>query len=160
MPFRIAKATAEDAGLILEFIRKLAAYERLTHEVVATEQSIRESLFGPHPAGEVLLAYEDQQPVGFAVYYQNFSTFLGLPGLYLEDLFVEPAHRGKGYGQALFAAAACAAYERGGRMNWAVLKWNQPSIDFYKKLGAIELDEWRMWRLSGEALRKVAESAR
>jgi len=156
--FRIAKATENDVALVLEFIRKLAAYERLTHEVVATEQTIRESLFGPHPAGEVLLAYEDGQPVGFAVYYQNFSTFLGLPGIYLEDIFVEPAHRGKGYGKALFAATARAAHQRGGRMNWAVLKWNQPSIDFYKKLGAVELDEWHMWRLSGDALRRVAES--
>lgn len=156
---RIRKASAEDVPLILKFIRKLAEYERLTHEVVATEESVRQSLFGPHPAGEVLLAYEGDEPVGFAVYYENFSTFLGLPGIYLEDLFVEPSHRGKGYGKALFAATARAAHERGGRMNWAVLKWNQPSIEFYKKLGAIELDEWHMWRLAGEPLRRVAEAA-
>ncbi len=143
--------------LILSFIRKLAEYEKLSHEVVATEDILRVSLFGPHPAAEVLLAYVGDEPVGFAVYFQNFSTFLARAGIYLEDLFVEPAYRGRGIGVAILAQVAKIATERGcGRLNWAVLDWNQSAIDFYRKIGAVLLDDWTICRLSGTALERLA----
>jgi GNAT superfamily N-acetyltransferase len=154
---RIEPALESDVPVILSFIRKLAEYEKLSHMVVATEENIREHVFGPNPVAEVLLAYWDDEPVGFALYLRNFSTFLGRAGIYLEDLFVEPARRGKGIGKALLVRLAKIAVERGyGRLEWAVLDWNQPSIEFYRSLGAIPLDEWTAYRLTGEALERLA----
>jgi len=157
MSLRIATAAESDVPLILSFIRKLAEYEKLSHLVVATEANIRENVFGPNPVAEVLLAYWDGQPVGFALYLRNFSTFLGQAGIYLEDLFVDPEHRGKGIGKALLIRLAKIAVERGyGRLEWAVLDWNTPSIEFYRSLGAVPLDEWTAYRLTGEALSRLA----
>jgi len=154
---RIAAASESDVPVILSFIRKLAEYEKLSHLVIATEENIREHVFGPNPVAEVLLAYWDEEPVGFALYFRNFSTFLGRAGLYLEDLFVDPAHRGKGIGKALLARLAKIALERGyGRLQWEVLDWNTPSIEFYRRLGAVPLDQWTGYRLSGEALDRLA----
>jgi GNAT superfamily N-acetyltransferase len=150
---RIEKATEQDVPLILSFIRKLAEYERKSHTVVATEADLREALFGPRPIIEVLIAFNGEEPAGFALYFFSFSTFRGRPGLFLEDLFVEPVHRGKKIGTALLAALAKVARERGcSRMEWWVLKWNQPAIAFYKGFGAVEVDEWGIYRLDGEAL--------
>ena len=157
--FRIRPAVADDVPLILYFIRALAEYERLADRCVATEELIRESLFGPMPRAEVILAYEDERPVGFALFFHNYSTFLARPGLYLEDLFVEPDTRGKGYGRQLLAKLAAIARARGcGRMEWAVLNWNEPSIGFYKALGAKPIDEWTTFRLTGDALNALAET--
>jgi GNAT superfamily N-acetyltransferase len=154
---RIAPAAESDVPLILSFIRKLAEYEKLSHLVVATEANIREHVFGSNPVAEVLLAYWDGEPVGFALYLRNFSTFLGQAGIYLEDLFVEPEHRGKGIGKALLIRLAKIAIERGyGRLEWAVLDWNTPSIEFYRSLGAVPLDEWTAYRLTGDALSRLA----
>ncbi len=154
---RIAPAEESDVPVILSFIRKLAEYEKLSHLVVATEENIREHVFGRNPVAEVLLAYWDEEPVGFALYFRNFSTFLGQPGIYLEDLFVEPGHRGRGIGKALLTRLAKIAVERGyGRLDWAVLDWNAPSIEFYRSLGAVPLDAWTAYRLTGEALDRVA----
>jgi GNAT superfamily N-acetyltransferase len=155
---RIAPANESDVPVILSFVRKLAEYEKLSHLVVATEGSIREHVFGTNPVAEVLLAYWGGEPVGFALYFRNFSTFLGQPGIYLEDLFVEPAHRGRGIGKALLVRLAKIAVERGyGRLDWAVLDWNAPSIEFYRSLGAVPLDAWTGYRLTGEALDRLAE---
>src|SRR6266852_2693107 len=135
--FIIRAATIVDVPIILELIRALATYERAPNEVTATEDQLFDVLFGKKPAAEVLLAFENETPIGFAVFFHNFSTWLGRPGLYLEDLFVKPEHRGKGYGRALLVDLAKIAHERGcGRMEWAVLNWNEPAIEFYKKLGA------------------------
>jgi GNAT superfamily N-acetyltransferase len=154
---RITPAQESDAALILSFIRKLADYEKLSHEVIATEDQIREHVFGTNPVAEVLLAYWGGEPVGFALYFRNFSTFLGQAGIYLEDLFVEPAHRGKGIGKALLVRLAKIAVERGyGRLQWAVLDWNTPSIEFYRSLGAVPLDDWTVYRVTGEALEQLA----
>jgi GNAT superfamily N-acetyltransferase len=154
---RIAPATESDVSVILSFVRKLAEYEKLSHLVVATEDNIREHVFGANPVAEVLLAYWDEEAVGFALYFRNFSTFLGQPGIYLEDLFVDPAQRGKGIGKALLARLAKIAVERGyGRLDWAVLDWNTPSIEFYRGLGAVPLDAWTGYRLTGEALDRLA----
>jgi GNAT superfamily N-acetyltransferase len=154
---RITPAQESDAALILSFIRKLADYEKLSHEVIATEDQIREHVFGANPVAEVLLAYWGGEPVGFALYFRNFSTFLGQAGIYLEDLFVEPAHRGKGIGKALLVRLAKIAVERGyGRLQWAVLDWNTPSIEFYRSLGAVPLDDWTVYRVTGEALEQLA----
>jgi GNAT superfamily N-acetyltransferase len=154
---RIAPANESDVPVILSFIRKLAEYEKLSHLVVASEADVREHVFGANPVAEVLLAYWDQEPVGFALYFRNFSTFLGQPGIYLEDLFVDPPHRGKGIGKALLARLAKIAAERGyGRLDWAVLDWNAPSIEFYRSLGAVPLDAWTGYRLTGEALDRLA----
>ncbi|HTC91595.1 MAG TPA: GNAT family N-acetyltransferase [Bryobacteraceae bacterium] len=154
---RIAPATENDLGLILSFIRKLAEYEKLSHLVVATEENIRENVFGPNPVAEVLLAYWDQEPVGFALFFRNYSTFLGQAGIYLEDLFVDPEQRGKGIGKALLIRLAQIALERGyGRLEWAVLDWNTPSIEFYRSLGAVPQDEWTIYRITGEALARLA----
>lgn len=154
---RIAPASAADVPLILSFIQKLAEYEKLSHEVVATEAGLRAWLFGDKPMAEVLMAYWDEQPAGFALFFHNFSTFLGRPGIYLEDLFVEPAYRRNGIGKAMFRELARIAKKRGcGRLNWAVLDWNQPSIDFYKSLGAVALDDWTVFRLAGEPLERMA----
>ncbi|HXG59339.1 MAG TPA: GNAT family N-acetyltransferase [Thermoanaerobaculia bacterium] len=157
MAFAIRSATESDVSLILEFIRKLAAYEKLAHEVVATEDSLRATLFGQPRFAEVLIGEEDGTPVAFALFFHNYSTFLGRPGLYLEDLFVEPHARGKGYGKALLARLAAIAKERNcGRFEWWVLDWNEPSIAFYESLGAVPMDEWTVFRVTGDALDRLA----
>jgi GNAT superfamily N-acetyltransferase len=150
---RIVPATERDVAVILGFIRKLAEYEKLSHQVAATEELLRDSLFGGRRVAEVLIAYLANEPAGFALYFHNFSTFLGRPGIYLEDLFVEPAQRGKGIGKALLIAVAKIARERNcGRLEWAVLDWNRPAIDFYRGLGAVPLDDWTLFRVTGEVL--------
>jgi GNAT superfamily N-acetyltransferase len=154
---RIVPARREDAPLILSFIRELAEYEKLAGDVVATEATLAEELFGARPVAEVLLGYEGVTPVGFAVFFHNFSTFVGRRGLYLEDLFVRPEHRGKGYGRAFLIELARIAAARGcGRFEWAVLDWNEPAIRFYKKLGAVAKDEWTVFRVDGAALADLA----
>jgi GNAT superfamily N-acetyltransferase len=154
---RITPAVESEVPVILSFIRKLAEYEKLSHLVVATPADIHKNVFGPNPVAEVLLAYWDAEPVGFALYFRNFSTFLGQPGIYLEDLFVEPGYRGKRIGKALLSRLAQIAVERGyGRLEWAVLDWNTPSIEFYRSLGAVPLDEWTAYRLTGDALSRLA----
>ena len=153
----IRKAGKTDIPLVLDFINKLAEYERLSHEVLATEGDLERYLFGKEKVAEVLIGYEGELPVGFALYFHNFSTFLGKPGIYLEDLFVLEEHRGKGYGTKLLARLAALALERNcGRLEWAVLDWNESSIDFYKSLGARMMDEWIVNRLTGENLVKLA----
>ncbi len=155
----IVPATESDIPAIHALIKALAEYERLSHEVVSTEADIRNSLFGPRPYAEVILAKSDGQTVGFALFFHNYSTFLGRPGIYLEDLFVLPDFRSQGIGRALLAALARLAVERGcGRLEWSVLDWNEPAIGFYQRMGARVMDEWRICRLTGEALGKVAES--
>lgn len=157
MNLRIEPATESDVPVILSFIRKLAEYEKMSHLVVSTEENIHEHVFGTNPVAEVLLAYVDSEAVGFALYFRNFSTFLGRPGIYLEDLFVDPEHRGKGIGKALLVRLAKIAAERGyGCVEWAVLNWNEPSIEFYRSLGAIPLDAWTAYRLTGDALDRLA----
>jgi GNAT superfamily N-acetyltransferase len=156
---RIEKATPADVPIILSFIRKLAEFERKAHEVTATEADLHEALFGPRPIVEVLIARAGAQPVGYALYFWSFSTFRGKPGMFLEDLFIDPEYRGKKIGTAMLQALARAAQERGcGRMEWWVLKWNQPAIDFYRRLGAEEIVEWSIYRLHGEALARMAEA--
>ena len=156
-PLSIRAAIEGDVPLILGFIQKLADYEKLSHEVVATEDMLREYLFGERPVAEVILAYWGGEPAGFALYFHNFSTFLARPGIYLEDLFVEPELRGKGIGKALLAELARIAVARGcGRLEWSVLNWNEPSIAFYKKLGAFAKDDWTIYRLTGDALNRLA----
>ncbi|MBR2644506.1 MAG: GNAT family N-acetyltransferase [Clostridia bacterium] len=153
------KAEETDCGLILRFIRALADYEKMLDEVVATENLLRDWLFRKH-SGEVLFACEDGKEVGFALFFHNFSTFVGRAGLYLEDLYVLPEYRGNGYGKALLKQLASIAVERGcGRMEWVCLDWNRPSIDFYRSLGAQSMDEWTIYRLAGESLTNLAESA-
>ena len=150
-------ATAEDAGLILQFIRGLAEYEKMAHQVVATEELLREWLFEKH-AAKVIFAMEGEKEVGFALYFHNFSTFLGRAGIYLEDLFVLPEYRGRGYGKALLARLAAIAVEEGcGRLEWWCLDWNQPSIDFYKSKNAEPMEEWTTYRLTGDALEALAK---
>lgn len=156
---RILPAERKDIPLILSFIRKLAEYEKLLDEVVADEDTLRAALFGPRPAAEVVLAYIESEPVGFAVYFQTFSTFMARSGIYLEDLFIEPAYRSKGVGTALLIYLAQLTAQRGcARLSWAVLDWNQPAIQFYRKLGAIALDEWTVFELSGTALERLART--
>jgi GNAT superfamily N-acetyltransferase len=160
MHCEIKPATAADVPLILQLIRELADYERAPNDVVATEEGLREVLFGDKPAAEVLIARVNEEAVGFAVYFFNFSTWLARPGLYLEDLFVKPELRGSGYGRALLVRLAQIAHERGcGRMEWAVLDWNDPAIQFYKKLGAKPMDEWTVFRLTREGIATLAESS-
>jgi GNAT superfamily N-acetyltransferase len=155
--FSIRPATRDDVPAILAFIHALAEFENLTHEVTATEDKLRVELFGPTPQAEVLLACEDGKPVGFALFFHNFSTFLSRAGLYVEDLFILPEHRGKGYGRALMLHLAKVARERGcGRFEWAVLDWNQRAIDFYKSLGAEPMSQWIIQRVTGAALEKLA----
>lgn len=147
-------------ALILSFVKQLAEYERLTHEVVATEASLRESLFGHQCGPEALLAEYEGRPVGFAVFFQNYSTFLGRPGLYVEDIYVQPEYRGRGFGRALLAYLARLAKERRcGRLEWAVLDWNEPAIGFYKGLGAVPMDQWTVYRIAGDALDKLANES-
>lgn len=158
--FAIRAASEGDVPLILQFIRDLAEYERLSHKVVATEEQLRASLFGSPRFAEVIIGEDDGAPVGFALFFHNYSTFLAQPGIYLEDLFVKPEARGQGYGKALLVRLAQLARERGcGRVEWAVLNWNQPSIDFYKALGAAPMDEWTVYRLTGDALETLANAA-
>jgi len=157
--FEIRPAVVEDVPVILELIRELATYERAPNEVTATEEQLVEVLFGKRPAAEVLLAFEAKSPVGFAVFFHNFSTWLGRPGLYLEDLFVKPEKRGKGYGRALLVDLAKIARDRGcGRMEWAVLNWNESAIKFYRALGAKPLDEWTVFRLTRDGIATLAQS--
>ncbi len=158
--FAIRPATAADVPIILELIRALATYERAPNEVTATEDGLSKVLFGEKPAAEVLLAFENETAVGFAVFFHNFSTWLGRPGLYLEDLFVRPEDRGKGYGRALLIHLAKIARDRGcGRMEWAVLDWNEPAIQFYRKLGAKPMDDWTVFRLKRDGIAKLADAA-
>ena len=158
--FTLRPAMADDVPIILELIRALATYERAPNEVTATEKGLMEILFGEKPAAEVLLAFEKDRPVGFAVFFHNFSTWLGRPGLYLEDLFVRPEDRGKGYGRALLVDLAKIARERGcGRMEWAVLTWNEPAINFYRKLGAKPMDEWTVFRLTRDGIARLADAS-
>jgi len=153
----IRPARPADAALVLEFVRELAEYERLGHLVTATEQTLRDSLFGSTPGAEVLLAFERDAPIGFAVFFHNFSTFLGRRGLWLEDLYVKPQFRRQGYGRALLLEVARIAGERNsGRFEWAALDWNTPAIEFYKSLGAVPLHDWTIFRVTGESLEKLA----
>ncbi|MBS1910539.1 MAG: GNAT family N-acetyltransferase [Bacteroidetes bacterium] len=157
----IRAATEADSALLLRFITQLADYERLSHAVVATEQDIHAALFGPHPGAEAVIAEYDGQPAGFAIFFHNFSTFAGRKGIYLEDLFVLPELRGRGIGGALLRHLAALAVERGcARMEWAVLDWNEPAIGFYREMGAEPMDDWTVFRLSGEALRNAGEGKR
>jgi GNAT superfamily N-acetyltransferase len=157
--FQIRPAHLNDVPIILELIRDLATYERAPDEVVATEEQLMDVLFGERRVAEVLLAFEAESPVGFAVYFYNFSTWLGRHGLYLEDLFVRPEKRGKGYGRALLVELAKIARDRGcGRMEWAVLDWNEPAIKFYRALGATPMNEWTVFRLTRQEIANLATS--
>jgi GNAT superfamily N-acetyltransferase len=157
--FEMRPAGVDDVPVILELIRDLATYERAPDEVTATEEQLVDVLFGERPAAEVLLVFEGESPVGFAVYFYNFSTWLGRPGLYLEDLFVKPEKRGKGYGRALLVELAKIARDRGcGRIEWAVLDWNEPAIKFYHALGAKPMDEWTVFRLTRDGIARLADS--
>ena len=151
-------ATADDAGLILDFIRQLADYEKMTHDVVTDEDQLRRSLFGERRGAEVVIASYDGEPAGFALFFHNFSTFLGQPGIYLEDLFVIPRLRGHGIGQVLLSHLAEIAVDRGcGRLEWAVLDWNVDAIRFYERLGAKPMDEWTVFRVTGDSLQELAQ---
>lgn len=154
-------ASADDVGLILGFIRQLAEYEKLAHEVVADEATLAAELFGARPMAEVVIAELDGEPAGFALFFHNFSTFLGRPGIYLEDLFVRPELRGHGIGGILLGFLAAVAVERGcGRLEWSVLDWNRSAIGFYESLGATAMTEWSTYRLAGEALARLAARPR
>ncbi|MBM4297624.1 MAG: GNAT family N-acetyltransferase [Deltaproteobacteria bacterium] len=156
--FQIRAATKADVPVVLSFIKKLADYERLSHEVVATEELLRETLFGRRRTGEVALGYFKRVPVGFVLFFHNFSTFLGRPGIYIEDLFVDEAFRRRGFGGALLRYVAKLAKERNcGRLEWSVLDWNEPAIHFYRKLGALPMSEWTVFRVTGENLTKLAD---
>ncbi|MCB1008171.1 MAG: GNAT family N-acetyltransferase [Acidobacteria bacterium] len=150
-------ATERDVPTILDLIRGLAEYEKLSHEVVADEATLERSLFGERRVAEVVIADHEGEPAGFALFFHNFSTFLGLPGIYLEDLFVRPELRGRGIGETLLAYLGKLAVERGcGRLEWSVLDWNEPAIRFYLRLGAVRMDEWTVHRVTGDALRELA----
>lgn len=155
--FHIRTATEADVPLILQFIRDLAEYEKLAERVVATEERVRETLFGQPRFAEVIIAESGGEPVGFALFFHNYSTFLARPGIYLEDLFVKPEARGRGFGKALLARLAAIAQSRNcGRVEWAVLNWNKPSIAFYESLGAEPMSTWTVYRLMGDPLKKLA----
>ncbi|HAB94421.1 MAG TPA: GNAT family N-acetyltransferase [Lachnospiraceae bacterium] len=157
MEYRFRFADEGDCRLILKFIRSLAKYENMSDEVVATEDLLREWLFERKKA-EVIFVLDGEEEVGFALFFHNFSTFLGRAGIYLEDLYVRPSYRGKGYGKALLKKLAKIAVVRGcGRLEWACLDWNQPSIDFYKSLGAVAMDEWTVYRVTGDTLKEMAK---
>ena len=157
--FEIRPARVEDVPVILELIRDLATYERAPDEVTATDEQLVDVLFGKRRVAEVLLGFEGTSPVGFAVFFHNFSTWLGRPGLYLEDLFVKPEKRGRGYGRALLIDLAKIARDRGcGRMEWAVLNWNDPAIKFYRALGAKPMEEWTVFRLTRDGIARLAQS--
>jgi GNAT superfamily N-acetyltransferase len=154
--FEIRVATESDVATILSFINKLAEYEKLSHEVAATEALLRETLFGPRRTAEVAVGTFEGAPVGFVLFFHNFSTFLGRPGLYIEDLFVEESFRRRGFGGALLRYVAKLAVQRKcGRLEWSVLDWNQPAINFYKKLGAIPMEDWTVFRVTGENLQNL-----
>ena len=156
----IRAALEEDAPLILQLIKELAEYEKLSHEVVATEGSLRKSLFGERRFAEALIGEIDGKPAGFALFFHNFSTFLGRPGIYLEDLYVRPEFRGSGLGRALLVYLARVAQERGcGRLEWSVLDWNEPAIGFYKSVGAAPVEGWTGYRVTGEALEELGGEA-
>ena len=155
--YKIRPAELDDVPEIFVLIKELADYERLLDEVVATEELLEETLFGENSNAEVLLAFDGNQVLGFALYFHTFSTFLGRPGIYLEDLFVREFARGKGIGEALLRRISrCALEMGGGRLEWSVLDWNEPAISFYKKMGAVPLDEWTMFRITGEKLKELA----
>ncbi len=159
--FSIRSATADDVPLILSLIKELAEYEKLSHAVVATEDDLQQSLFGARPAAEVVIASEGAEAVGYALFFSTFSTFVGKPGIYLEDLYVRPVARRKGYGRALLLHLAQLARERGcGRLEWSVLDWNEPSINFYKSLGAVPLDDWTVFRLDSAALQALVAGSK
>lgn len=158
--FEIRPAEEKDCALVLDFIRRLADYEKLLHEVSATVEDVHRELFEEPASAHALIAYEDGVPVGFALYFYNFSTFLTRRGLYLEDIFIDPAHRGKGYGKALMRHLAKMAVEQKcGRFEWVVLEWNKPAIGFYERVGAKVMQDWRLCRLTGEALSRFAEGS-
>ena len=156
--FEIRPALVADVPVILSFINKLADYEKLAHEVVANEQSLRDTLFGPRRTAEVAIGYFQNKPVGLVLFFHNYSTFLARPGIYIEDLFVDQSYRRRGFGGALLRHVAQLAVERKcGRLEWSVLDWNQPAISFYKRLGAVPMSDWTVFRLSGESLAILAE---
>jgi GNAT superfamily N-acetyltransferase len=151
--FMIKTATAADAAIILNFIKELADYEKLSHEVVATEAMLQENLFGKNSPAEVHIAYYNNEPIGYTMFFRSFSTFLGVPGIYLEDLYITPKMRGQGFGKKLLANVAKLVKEKGyGRLEWSVLDWNKPAIDFYESIGAKPMADWTMYRLTGKAL--------
>ena len=157
----IRPATAHDVPTILSLIKELAEYEHLSHEVIATQESLTDALFGPRRAGEALIAEMAGEPAGYALFFHSISTFLGRAGIYLEDLYVRPNLRGQGIGRALLKRVAQIAVDRRcGRLEWSVLNWNEPAIRFYRSLGAAPLEEWTMYRLTGDALRRVADRDR
>jgi len=158
---RIVPAVESDTPVILEMIRGLAEYEKLSDSVTATEEQLRSTLFGHHPAAEVLLARWDSECAGFALFFPSYSTFLAQAGIYLEDLFVKPHARGKGIGFALLTRLAEIAVQRGcGRLEWHVLDWNEPSIQFYKRLGALPMEDWTRYRLAGDELKRLGKAER
>jgi GNAT superfamily N-acetyltransferase len=155
--FRIEAATEADVAVLLQLIKGLADYEKMSGDVTATEQRLRDTLFGPRRFAEAAIGYVGTEPVGFAVFFHNFSTFLAAPGLYLEDIFVEPHRRGHGFGRKLLEYVARIAVERGcGRLEWSVLDWNEPAVGFYKRLGASPMDGWTIYRMTGDALAALA----
>lgn len=155
--FEIKPATKQDIPLLLEFIKELAEYEKLSHEVVATEEILTESFFGAKTHVEAIIGYLNEKPVTFAIFFHNFSSFLGRPGIYLEDLFVKPEARGKGLGQKMLTHIATIAKSRNcGRFEWSVLDWNETAIGFYKRLGAKPMDEWTVFRVTGNALDELS----
>lgn len=155
----IREATQADLPLITSLVRELAEYEKLAHQAVATEADFAESLFGPHPKAYALIVEQDGQPAGFSIYFYNYSTFLGRPGIYVEDVFIRPEFRRGGFGRAIFKYLAQKAIaENCGRMEWWVLDWNEPAIRFYARLGAVPMNEWTVQRLTGDALKNFAES--
>ena len=157
MSCQIREATPDDCGLILHYINALALYEKLEHEVVATLDIVRDSFFRPNATTHALIAERNGAPIGFAVYFYNFSTFLGRAGIYIEDIYIDPEHRGFGAGKQIIQyLAAKAKRENCGRLEWWVLDWNEPSIEFYKRLGAVAMDEWTVYRVSGKALDNLA----
>jgi GNAT superfamily N-acetyltransferase len=158
--FTIKAATKKDVPVILAFIRKLADYERLSHEVVASEELLQRTIFGQRRTAEVAIGYFKNEPVGFVLFFHNFSTFLGRPGIYIEDLFVEETYRRRGFGGALLAYVAKLAVARDcGRLEWSVLDWNEPAVNFYKKLGAVPMKEWTVFRVTKKSLNRLAGRA-